>query len=159
MANVRGSVVDQRLRGRIGAVHHGCEQSVDALLELRRAVFLARLAQGAFRDIAQGRQLARRLVPPRSDSLAYFVRSSASGLVVDSVADGREPIVIENDVVVDEGDERRRRELQRRVDAARESEILLAACGQNIKSKEKVQEAIVNRLKNNSGLSAMYTRS
>jgi len=30
--------------------------------------------------------------------------------------------------------------------------VLLAACGPNIKSKEKVQEAIVNRLKANSGL-------
>ncbi len=30
--------------------------------------------------------------------------------------------------------------------------VLLAACGQNIKSKEKVQEAILNRLKTNSGL-------
>jgi hypothetical protein len=30
--------------------------------------------------------------------------------------------------------------------------VLLAACGPNIKSKEKVEEAIVNRLKANSGL-------
>jgi len=30
--------------------------------------------------------------------------------------------------------------------------VLLAACGPNIKSKEKVQEAIVNRLETNSGL-------
>jgi hypothetical protein len=30
--------------------------------------------------------------------------------------------------------------------------LLLAACGQNIKSKEKVQEAILNRLKTKSGL-------
>jgi hypothetical protein len=30
--------------------------------------------------------------------------------------------------------------------------VLLAACGQNIRSKEKVEEAILNRLKVNSGL-------
>src|SRR5437762_670648 len=44
------------------------------------------------------------------------------------------------------------RKVSRRLAALSGAVILVAACGQNIKSKEKVQEAILNRLKNNSGL-------
>jgi hypothetical protein len=44
------------------------------------------------------------------------------------------------------------RRVLRRLAALLGAMVLLAACGQNIKSKEKVQEAILNRLKTNSGL-------